>query len=345
MVLLVLALALGAWRRNETWRDAYRLWHSVTARAPDAARAHVNMGLVYLGREEYERARHEFERAIALAPGRLRAYNNLAILYRMRGDYARSDALLEQAVRLIGGEACRAGARFSDYQELHYNLALNRQAQGDPAGAVSYYEKALACDTELSGLVAELVERHRSGGRLRGDKRFYGILEKKPVYAKIINNLAAIHLERGELAKAEEYLAILASLDPDTADLQVNLGRLAMEQGRTREAEAHLARALELRPGDGAALINLGRLGEKAGDLKGARAYYEQALAAPGHGARAALNLAVLADRAGDTDAAEGYLKQALALDAGLAGAAVNLSASTCEAGGWSLPRRYCDGR
>jgi Flp pilus assembly protein TadD len=84
------------------------------------------------------------------------------------------------------------------------------------------------------------AERH-----LRGDKRVH-------------TNLAAVHIERGELAEAREQLDKARAIDPDYLPALGNLGVLQLEQGDLDEASDTYRRILELEPRDFLAWNNLG---------------------------------------------------------------------------------------
>ncbi len=75
---------------------------------------------------------------------------------------------------------------------------------------------------------------------------------------RVHTNLAAAHLERGELELARTALERALDIDPDYAPALGNLGVLQLEQGQLEAAAATYRRLLELDPRDFLAWYNLG---------------------------------------------------------------------------------------
>ena len=65
---------------------------------PDAAYIHNELGILYHARQEYEKAKFHYERAIAIAPLWSLPYSNLANLYFSEQDYPTSKYFAEQAL-------------------------------------------------------------------------------------------------------------------------------------------------------------------------------------------------------------------------------------------------------
>jgi tetratricopeptide (TPR) repeat protein len=138
----VIVLVLLSWRtieRNRDWADEYALW-SVTLRdAPLSVRAHTNIGLVYLSRNELDRAIEHFEKSLAIPSkpelrtiSRGRALQNLGVAYYRKKDYARALECYRKCLEL-------------DPQNYvsHINIGVVYNAQGENQKAVDTYKKAL----------------------------------------------------------------------------------------------------------------------------------------------------------------------------------------------------------
>ncbi len=79
-----------------------------------------------------------------------------------------------------------------------------------------------------------------------------------PTDRRVHTNLAAVHLDRGELEPARAPLERALDLDPSYAPALGNLGILQLEQGRLDAAESTYRRLLALEPEDYLAWYNLG---------------------------------------------------------------------------------------
>jgi tetratricopeptide (TPR) repeat protein len=108
------------------------------------------------------------------------------------------------------------------------------------AGAGAWRSHSRAAEWRDPARLWRSAERH-----LRGDKRVH-------------TNLAAVHIERGELARAREQLDKALAIDSDYLPALGNLGVLQLERGQLDEAGKTYRRILELAPRDFLAWNNLG---------------------------------------------------------------------------------------
>jgi tetratricopeptide (TPR) repeat protein len=186
------------------------------------------------------------------------------------------------------------------------------QAQGDLAGAQSYYEYALeickqALDpnhprtaTSLNNLGTLLQDQGDLAGALQYYKRALAIREQTlgplhPDTAQSLDNLGVLRLSQSDTDAAWEYFQrardiralALDQNDPANAISLTNLGMLSCDEGDLEEAAPLLKAALALReqtlepnhPAIAISLNNLGYLLQMQGDLEGARLYHIRALA------------------------------------------------------------------
>lgn len=70
-----------------TWQNDLTLWGHCVKENPKAAKAWNGRGNAYLGRQNYDRALEDFNKAIALEPDYVDALNNRGTLYGKTGDY------------------------------------------------------------------------------------------------------------------------------------------------------------------------------------------------------------------------------------------------------------------
>jgi hypothetical protein len=108
----------------------------------------------------------------------------------------------------------------------HYNLAVFLFREGDIAGAITHYRRALAL---------------------------------KPDFAEAHNNLGVALAREGRLDEAILQFQEALKINPDGVEAHYGLGLALVRQGRQREAVDHFRRALSIRPGFQDAQRNLDR--------------------------------------------------------------------------------------
>lgn len=219
-----------------------------------------------------------------------------------------------------------------DYKKSQslYNLGLRAHQSGDFDQAISLYAQVMALEEP--------------------DAR---------AMRAALNNLAAIHLQKGEYQQAAEFFNRLLAVDPenvgglnglglamqsmrdwdgaialyrraimlapDTASSYSNLGICLTSTGRFDEAKTALEQAIERHP-NAEGFFNLGRLHEDAGRLAEAVACYDQALSIDCDMVSALIQRGLLQQAMGKDAAAIADLEHALRIDPGSAKAAWNLA-------------------
>jgi predicted O-linked N-acetylglucosamine transferase (SPINDLY family)/predicted SAM-dependent methyltransferase len=83
-------------------------------------------------------------------------------------------------------------------------------------------------------------------------------LDQRPDYPEAINNLALIHMARGEVDTAELYYRGMLADKPEFYEAHLNIGNLMLDTGRLAEAQYHFRRAVLLRPDSAMAHDRLG---------------------------------------------------------------------------------------
>ena len=234
--------------------------------------------------------------------------------------------------------------------DAHQLLGTITLLAGDPEPAVGHFQRALALDPEhrqsLLGLANAYHELDLVDEATIGYRR---LLEVAGQDSKATMALARIHVERGELAEAEEVLTAAAegrepppvvanklgevmallgrrgeaeakfrqalASNPELGEAHYNLAVLLDEAGRPFEAVTTYQRAAELRPRDHRPRFNLGRLYGRLGrPLDEIEAYRDAVDAAPDF-ARGYFHLAkALMDTGSDLGEAEAIARRGLGL-------------------------------
>jgi tetratricopeptide (TPR) repeat protein len=193
------------------------------------------------------------------------------------------------------------------------NLGIILAGQGDQAGAIEHYHRALAVAPTYAyahynlgnslmetGRAAEAAEQYRQALQFRPDDpsihfnlgnalarqksqseaaaQFRETLRIDPQRADAWFNLADALLQSGDTAQAADAYSHAVQLRPDFADARINFGNVLAQMGRYPEAVAQFEEALRLEPGAADVHNNLGGVLAEAGRLAEARAQFEEAL-------------------------------------------------------------------
>ena len=85
-----------------------------------------------------------------------------------------------------------------------------------------------------------------------------------PRHSKAMNNLAAVHIVRGDYDEAIEALERTLELEPENVNAYKNLGISHYHKGRLAQSRKMFETVLEIRPGDNFAVQWLKRLDQEA---------------------------------------------------------------------------------
>src|SRR5215472_2211655 len=124
----------------------------VTEKAPNAAAAHVDLGIAYAQSGDLDRALSSLKRAVELNPRQLVAYNELGMVYRRQGEFRAARESYERAL-----------AVFSGFHYARLNLAIlcdlylgDLTCARDNYGA---YQKLVPDDKQVAKWLADLNAR------------------------------------------------------------------------------------------------------------------------------------------------------------------------------------------
>jgi tetratricopeptide (TPR) repeat protein len=137
-------------------------------------------------------------------------------------------------------------------------------------------------------------------------------LDRNPSAFIAANNLGAVFLARGDLARAEDLFVQALRTKPDYAEGLDNLGLVAQAQGRTDEAESRFRDALRSDPNFPNAHNNLGTVLGQRGLLAEALEHFDRAIALRPSFAKAHQNRGLVFERTGRTAEAIAAYRESL---------------------------------
>ncbi len=327
LALVLVGFSLRTVGRNRVWADVETLWRATLEQAPGSYRAHSNLAVTYMGKQEPELALKHTLRALELNPGRALEWSNLGALYvqlaeraRARKDYDLASSLLDKCREAAGKALERDDSNFMSLANMGncYEKAAEVAVETGESEAVlllrqsalSYFQKALEYrNREPSARMVWL-----SVGGLFLDQ------------ARTAHNQGIEAFNRGRFARKREldeqagelygqavaHLKKFVEAFPGSRPGQLNLGLCYVHLRKFQEAIPHLERAVRLRA-EPESLNLLAHCYDRTGDGDRAVRLYRQSIRLRG-AAETHYNLGVLLRRRGELAEAEKNLKRALEL-------------------------------
>ncbi len=253
--------------------EAEQLFLRAVKESPTLVGAHVNLGLLHLGRNETERALRDFTSAAALAPDDPDINYQLAALLTERREFARALSHLERIPRerralehlhlvvkcYLGlgrkaeaaslAAALRAGADFPP--EDAASFAALFAAHGETITALEILDEAQRRAPDSFAVLYNLGATHlQRNDAERSASFFTRALEVKPDDAATLGALARVWRARGDLEKSFAYLERALRLNPDSPALLYDYGWTALNLDRMAEALPALERLHAAHPSD-----------------------------------------------------------------------------------------------
>ena len=108
LALVLVAFSLRTVVRNRDWANVETLWRATLEQAPGSYRAHTNLAVTYMGKQQPDVALKHTLRALELNPGRALEWSNLSALYVQLAERARAEKNYDLASNLL--DKCREAA-------------------------------------------------------------------------------------------------------------------------------------------------------------------------------------------------------------------------------------------
>lgn len=336
---VVVAFDAGtAIRRNQDWKDEETFYTLTLKATPDSWRVLANLGFMYLGRGEFDKAIERLQSAVRLYPFEVSSYIGLGQAYEGLGRDREAIAEFEKALTvspraprahrhlaqlyLKMGAKERAALHFETMpREERLQSILAHLAMGDShmearryPEAVEAYRQALEnspADADLRSKLGLAYAAMGDGERAR--QEYERALKTNPESVNARNYLGAYFMQKGTWDEAAKQFQEVLRLLPYHADARNNLGIAYHQMGRLPEAEAELRKALALRPGSKEIKTNLEKVvsGQPSPEVNRS----EQAPMAQSRSARAHYELGSAYGGRGDLDKAAKEFEIALRLD------------------------------
>ncbi|MCP3175627.1 tetratricopeptide repeat protein [Desulfuromonas sp. KJ2020] len=212
--LLVAALSVLTWQRNDLWNDPAAFYEDNLRRAPRSERVHLDLANVYRKQGRLEEAQQLYERALEINPDYVLLHINLSMVYAAQKQHKKAVQILLEGVR-----------RNPSHFKLYNNLGVLYNFQGKYAEAAAYLQKGLMLEPYNATVYFNLALAYERLGRLEDAIYHYRrSLELDRSDPMTYFNLGVALNKKGELKEALQAFLVAAQLNPNHAGTLYNVG-------------------------------------------------------------------------------------------------------------------------
>jgi tetratricopeptide (TPR) repeat protein len=291
---------------RKQWNAAEQTLGRLKAALPQQPIGYYRMGLVYQAQGQYDRARAEYETALAKAPLAAEPLAALVKLFMAQGKPDKAIARLNQALavspgsaipHVLLGEVYRHENRYADAEaELRKALQIDRRApraygtlatlyfsQGERNAALALLEEGVSANPQDALLPHALAEMYQRLGQMdKAIAEYERILARTPADDVAANNLASLLTDtKGDPESLQRALALAKRFDnASNPSLLDTLGWIYLKLGDTTRAVTLLQKAAEAAPLSPVYQYHLGMALYRQGDVKSAKAHLRRAVEA-----------------------------------------------------------------
>ncbi|MCA9394851.1 MAG: tetratricopeptide repeat protein [Candidatus Omnitrophica bacterium] len=235
---IALTLAVLTYQRNFVWADDIAMWEDVIAKAPEKSRPHMNLGIAYVERSQWETAIHHLDTAIEKYGRNHAAYSNRGMAYFALGKPERAIQDFNRALEIM-----------PDYQEALINRGNYYSYVKDYARAIADYDRVITLNPQAVEAIHNRANKYYQMKRYdRALEDYDRALALRPSFVRGYTSRGQVYsrLKKFELALDDFSRAI----ELDKENQSALFGRATT---RFKKGDLHLAlddynRLLELNP-------------------------------------------------------------------------------------------------
>ncbi len=181
--------------------------------SPQYADLHVNKGLIYLRREQIDRAKESFIKALRYNQEQAQAYNNLGYVYFKENAYGKAHDNFQRALKVN-----------PDYTEARYNLALTLQSMGEKEKAKKEYRTIIGINPNLADPYRQLGQIFLEEGNTQDAIEQLSVAtQRDPTYGDAWLDLCSALVEAARYSEAKDACSSCIEADPNNVQCRNNL--------------------------------------------------------------------------------------------------------------------------
>ena len=225
--------------KNQNYGQALERTRQLQERYPDRTEPINLMSAIYLATGQWDKARVELEKVLALDAGNLSAARNLAILEARDGNLERARKLLRPVVEALPQD-----------EEAILLLADIESRMGDQADAIRVLEQALERNPQAPKVITNLAEIYFRDGRYPDVVNVSGKLgdEQFGKHPRLLELRGRAQMLSGNAPAAAGSFERLVQAVPDSAETRYVYADSLIKAGDRKRAQQELQRVVEMDP-------------------------------------------------------------------------------------------------
>ncbi len=247
-MVLVVALGMATYHRNEIWQDPITLWSDVALKSPDNYRGITNLAYALELRGDYKAALGYYDRALQLNPDYYFALNNKGALLGRQGKTKDAIVLFNLSLHFR-----------PNYPSALNNLGVAYGSEHHIEAAIDYFKKALALQPDYLDAMLNLANALMETGKHEE------AIQQYEAALKLYPDNASIHVRTGiafhYMGKYQDAIAqynMAIKLDPSNAEVYLNRGNSQSALGQYQDAVVSYQEAVRYNPKSVEAYTNMG---------------------------------------------------------------------------------------
>lgn len=262
----------------DTAIDEFR---KVTELEPTLPAAFVNLGAVYMAKQDYADAIAPLKRAVELNPELVGAHQMLGYALLAQGYAAEAIPHFEKAQATDGLGIAQLETGKLPEAVVNLENALDKRPNdpdllyylGRASGLLSkqVFDTLLSAYPDSPRAHQALAENYSALRRVpEAEKEYRAALQLRPDTPGVHLALGEVYALASQWPKAEEEFRAEVKLRPGDAEAAYRLGSALLQDGKVREARTELERADRLKPDMPETLYSLGKAASLSGDATAA---------------------------------------------------------------------------
>jgi protein O-mannosyl-transferase len=237
-VIVVAALGIGTYRRNEVYQTELAIWDDTVRSVPRNSRALLNRGNALVARGELAAAIKDYDDSIAIDPGYAKEYKARGSAYVAQGRYEDAIRDYEKAIKLK-----------ADFADAHNGLGSAYGNVGRVEEAIKEFGRAIELNPEIEEAYFNRGTAFYGNGQIDvAIENFGQAIKLRPDYAEAFNRRGSAYEKQGQLEAAINDYDRAIALQPGLAESYGNRGNVYAAKGQYQTAIRDYDRAIDLNP-------------------------------------------------------------------------------------------------
>jgi tetratricopeptide (TPR) repeat protein len=205
MAILIAALSVASYYRNQVWQNEFTVWNDVVRKSPHKARPYNNLGSAYAQQGNFNQALADYNRSIEINPRFADAFFNRGVVYDRTGDVDHAIKDYDQAIDIS-----------PDYADAYNNRGDVFSRMGEYDQAMLDFNKAIAIAPNYAGAYFNRgLIYSKQANFIRAIAEYNKAIQFNPSYADAYYNLGLSYSHQGNYGQALLNFSKASEINPN----------------------------------------------------------------------------------------------------------------------------------